>query len=147
MKILEHLCEKRSERFEFKETDEIAMYDLIHKAPASKTTGDDAISMDILKQIPSLTAKITSRMFNMMIKEKRFPRSLKTARIIALRKPGKCKRDPNLYRPISLLNPLEKILEEELKNQITKYFEEENIIPDQHHGGRGGGTQPQRLKQ
>merc|ERR1711954_342934 len=114
------------------------MYSHVIDAPASKTTRDDAISMDILKEIPHLTSMIMTRMFNMMVREKRFPESLKTARILALKKPGKCAKNPDSFRPISLLNPLEKLLEEELKSQLVKYFEDEELIPDQHHGGRTG---------
>merc|ERR1711954_99212 len=44
--------------------------------------------------------------------------------------------DPNSYRPISILNPLEKLVEEVLRRQLVKYFEDEGLIPDQHHGGR-----------
>ena len=60
------------------------------------------------------------------------------ARILALKKPGKSKSDPNSFRPISILNPLEKLLEEELKAQITEYFESMEIIPEQHHSGQNG---------
>merc|ERR1711954_535447 len=114
------------------------MYEHILKAKASKTTGNDAISMDILKQIPHMMSLILTKMFNMILKERKFPKSLKTARILALRKPGKSQRDPKSFRPISLLNPVEKLIEEEMKNQLNTYFEEQGLIPPQHHGGRSG---------
>merc|ERR1711954_405286 len=97
--------------------------------------------MDVLRQIPYLTSLILT-MFNLMVKTKKFLSALKTARIIALKKPGKCQRNPDSFRPISLLNPLEKILKEEMKKQITKYFEENGIIPVEHHGGRRGHSTP-----
>ena len=138
MRILKKLCTQRTEEFKFKEVSREQMYTHILKSKSSKTTAEDAISMDVLRQIPLLTSKIMTKIFNLMIKEKIFPRSLKTARILALMKAGKCKNDPKLFRPISILNPLEKLLEEELKEQITSFFEENNIIPEQHHGGRAG---------
>merc|ERR1711954_328067 len=138
MKILKNLCTQRDKNFNFKEVSREKMYSHINKAKASKTTVVDGISMDALKQIPHLASKITTKFFNLMIKERKFPQCLKTVRILALRKPGKCKNDPKSFRPISILNPIEKLLEEELKEQITSYFKENNIIPEQHHGGRAG---------
>ena len=40
------------------------------------------------------------------------------------------------YRPISNVNLIEKVVEESMKLQINKFFEEEKVIPDAHHGGR-----------
>ena len=51
---------------------------------------------------------------------------------------GKCKLDKDAYRPINILNPLEKILEEGIKRQLNKFLEDNNIIADNHHGGRLG---------
>ena len=42
------------------------------------------------------------------------------------------------YWPVSILNPVEKLLEDILKSQIVSHFEKNDIIPDEHHGGRQG---------
>ena len=114
------------------------MYNHILKSSSSRTMAEDAVSMDILKQIPLLASKIMTKIFNLMLKERKFPQCLKTARILALKNPEKSKNNPKSFRPISILNPIEKLLEEELKEQISSYFEENNIIPEQHHGRRAG---------
>ena len=138
IKILEKLCVKRDNEFEFKKVSRERMYDIITESAASKTTSDDAISMDLIKQIPALMSEVMEAIFNKMIDQNKFPQCLKVARVLPLRKQGKCKLDKNLYRPISILNPIEKILEHEMKKQLTDYFEGKNIIPDSHHGGRTG---------
>ena len=73
-----------------------------------------------------------------MIQTQKFPECLKTSRVLPLRKAGKCRLDSKSYRPISIMNPMEKLLEEEIKSQMNSYFEEQKIIPVQHHGGRQG---------
>ena len=97
---------------------------------------DNSLLMDIQRQIPPKMSQILVKMFNLMIQTRMFPTVLKVARVLPLTKPNQCKLDP--FRPISILNQLEKQLEEELKEQITNYFEDKGIIPDQHHGGRNG---------
>ena len=49
------------------------MYNIISKAKPSRTVGDDTVSMDLIKQIPSLAAKVTSYLFNTMIKKENSP--------------------------------------------------------------------------
>merc|ERR1712081_45877 len=99
------------------------MYNIINDASASKTVGDDQISMDVIKQIPSLMTVIMTKIFNKMINQRKFPDCLKLARVIPLKKPGKCKLDKDAY-------PMEKILKEGLKMQLNNYLEENHIIPD-----------------
>merc|ERR1711954_396370 len=94
--------------------------------------------MGIMKQIPALMSEVITTIFNRILKEKKFPKALKAARVLPLRKPKKCRLDGRSYCPISILNPIEKLIEEEFKEQLTEYFEERHIIPDQHHGGRAG---------
>ena len=138
LEILEKLCPRRSDQFEFEEISESTMYNIINDASASKTVADDQISMDVIKQIPSLMTVIMTKIFNKMITQRKFPDCLKLARVIPLKKSGKCKLEKDSYRPINILNPLEKLLEEGLKRQLNSYFEDNDIIPDNHHGGRPG---------
>ena len=84
MYFLKNLCTQRSEEFDFQQVSRETMYSHILKANASKTTAEDGIVMDILKQIPHLASRIVTKIFNLMIQEKKFPQCLKTARILAL---------------------------------------------------------------
>ena len=40
------------------------------------------------------------------------------------------------YRPISNLNSVEKVFEGDIKEELEEYFYSNNIIVDNHHGGR-----------
>ena len=75
MHILKNLCTQRHKEFEFEEVSREKMYSHILKASSSRTTAEDAISMDILKQIPYLASLIMTKMFNLMLKERKFPKS------------------------------------------------------------------------
>ena len=88
MNILKEVCEKKDEKFKFVEIDQEKMYNHIQKAKASKTTADDALSMDILKQIPKIMSEILTTIFNLIITTKTFPKALKKARVIPLKKPS-----------------------------------------------------------
>ena len=136
IRILEKLHKRRREEFDFKEISENHMYEVLQKAKPTRTEADDGLSMDIIKQIPCLMSTVLTHLINTIIRERVFPDCLKKARIIPLRKANKDKLDTNSYRPISILNPLEKLVEEVLREQLVEYFESNHIIPDQHQGGR-----------
>jgi hypothetical protein len=64
-----------------------------------------------------------------------FPEILKTSVIIPLYKKGEhC--DPQNYRPIAMSSPISKVLEKAFLNRIERYFEMNNLLPDQQHGFR-----------
>ena len=64
LKILGELRPKRDDNFRFSKISVDTMYDIISKAKPSRTVGDDGVSMDIIKQIPSMMLKIMMRIFN-----------------------------------------------------------------------------------
>ena len=112
------------------------MYDEITKTKSSRTTADDGITADLLKQIPHLLSGVLCHLFSKIVESSRFPKALKCARVLPLRKKNKCRMNKNSFRPVSILNPIEKVLEEILRKQIVSHFEENNLIPESHHGGR-----------
>merc|ERR1711954_489732 len=134
MVILEKLTEKRTEEFNFTKISREEMYELIIKTKSSKTTADDGVSTDLLKQIPHILSEVLCHLFNNMVESSKIPESLKLARIIPLRKGNKCRMSKDSFRPVSILNPIEKLLEEILRSQIVSHFEASGIIPDAHHG-------------
>ena len=61
---------------------------------------------------------------------------------------GKEIEDPTNYRPISLTNHLIKIIERIVREKVTSFLEDNNLIEDTQHGSRNGrGTVTQLLKQ
>jgi hypothetical protein len=57
--------------------------------------------------------------------------------MIVLRKLGKPRYDsPKAYRPIALLNMLNKVLTSIIAEQLTFYSEKHQLLPMQHYGGQ-----------
>jgi hypothetical protein len=65
-----------------------------------------------------------------------FPEKWKHAKIIAIGKPGKDKKCPLNYRPISLLSVVGKIFEKLIKTRLNSHIESMNIIPNIQFGFR-----------
>ena len=73
---------------------------------------------------------------NAIILTGKFPKILKLSRISPLNKPDK---DPNLlssYRPINNLSSVEKVIETYILSHLIPFLNTNNIIDDNHHGGR-----------
>lgn len=65
-----------------------------------------------------------------------FPRSWKTAKVIALLKKNKPESDPSSYRPISLLPNISKIFEVVINKSLTAFCDKNQIIPESQFGFR-----------
>ena len=102
----------------------------------SNSTGWDNTSMKIIKQVSQLFARICCHLSNRIIDTGRYPSNLKTAKVIPIRKPQKCPTSEDSHRPICILPTVDKVIESLLKDQLEKYFEGNQLIPNQHHGGR-----------
>ena len=129
MTILKKLTKQRTDEFEFKKLTREEVYEIILKVKSSRTVANDAISMDLLKQIPHIMSLILMHLFNRIIETKKFPKALKVSRIIPLRKKNKCRISRESYCPVSILNPVEKLIEEMLRIQIVSRFEINCIMP------------------
>ena len=136
LKILANLVEKPNTSFNFKPTDVYTIYNIIDKSKNSKSSGADSITMSVLKSCPQMSARIICHIFNNMIRTNQYPKRLKISKIIPIVKNGKPKNDKNSYRPICILPTVDKVIEAELKNQLESYFEDNKLIPNEHHGGR-----------
>ena len=86
--------------------------------------------------MPNYSALAICHLYNQILCTGVFPSGLKVSRITPLLKPGKVATDSSSYRPISNLNSVEKVIEELLKDDMEEFLEHNNIIPDNHHGGR-----------
>ena len=100
---------------------------LISHMKNKKSSGPDDINAQILKlSIPYIVEPLTY-IFNLCIKNNKFPSSLKTAKVIPLPK-TKDLSDPNNYRPISLLSVISKPLERHVHKHLMKYLESNNLL-------------------
>lgn len=66
-------------------------------------------------------------LFDMIVEQSTFPSIWKLFKIIALFKSKGSKEDPSNYRPITLLNPLSKLIEKEIYRQIDEHMKKYNL--------------------
>ena len=112
------------------------VYDVITKQKSSNAKGNDEITMRIIKTLPQYAAAAICHLYNQMIRVGKFPDSLKIARLTPIRKQGKVATEAASYRPISNLNTVEKIIEQLIKDDLSAFFEKNNVVPGNHQGGR-----------
>ena len=88
--------------------------------------------------MPQLSAIYITHLFNSILDARKFPDILKISKIFRLKKQGKDPLNLASYRPIANLSSVEKLIEEVMKRQLSKFFEDNDVIPPEHHGGRVG---------
>ena len=128
---------KMKNHFVFNITNEREVYELILKLDSSKGPGTDNIDTKSLKSIANIISKHLSLLFNQSILEGIYPQCLKIAKCVPIFKGSPL--DPSLpvnYRPISILTGINKIFERILHNQLSKYLQENNLLPPFQYGYR-----------
>ena len=108
---------------------------IVRNLKNSKSCGTDNISTDIIKLIlPSILPPLT-HIINLSLMKSSFPKSWKHSKVTPLLKKN-CPLEKSNYRPISNLNILSKNLERVAYRKLSKYLEDNNLIHQNHHGGR-----------
>jgi hypothetical protein len=113
---------------------------------AKRTTdpGEDSIPTLVWKQLWKYIGKMITNIFTASIELSYYPNQWKRARIVIIRKDGKPDySDPEVYRPISLLNTLGKLLEAVMAKRLSYYAETYRLLPNTQFGGRPGGNTEQ----
>lgn len=112
------------------------IHKIIKKLGNKKAPGEDAIRNTAIKNLPQKAILKLYYILNACLKMSYFPSNWKNAMVIPLLKPGKNPKDPNSYRPISLLPCLSKILERIILDRIQNHIIENKILIDEQHGFR-----------
>ena len=108
----------------------------------ASSSGPDYISTKAVQVIfPSILGPLT-KLINMSFEKGKFPRSLKTARVIALFKGGNGS-DPSNYRPISLLSVSSKIFEKPMQKRLTSFLQSKEFLHSHQFGFRSKHTTEQ----
>ena len=89
---------------------------------ASKSTGCDGVSVNMLKQTACSTALPLSNLLNLSLSTGKVPHEWKTSRITPIPKPGKDKKMTSGYRPISILPAASKIIEKHVKKILLDHL-------------------------
>ena len=107
---------------------ETDVLELLMSIPSHKATGDDGIGIKILKIaafaiVPSLT-----RVLNLCLTRKYFPRRWKIAKVSSIFKGNGCKNEKECFSPISVLPTLSKLLEKLIGRSLNNILNGNNIL-------------------
>ena len=128
---------KPKSSFEFKFTTEREIYETLLKLDISKGPGVDNLDTKSIKSIAHTISPHLTDFFNQCIDVGIYPQCLKIAKCIPVYKGSPL--DPSLavnYRPISILTTVNKTFERILHNQLSKYLEDNNLLPKFQYGYR-----------
>ena len=103
---------------------------------SSNCHGHDYVTNKILKLINKEISPHLVHLINNIIRTQIFPEIYKISRMTPLSKPDKDDKLPASYRPINNLPAIEKIIEMHILQHLLPFLEQNDIILNNHHGGR-----------
>ena len=104
---------------------------------SSKGPGPDDIHVKVLKCVNDIIAPHLTNIFNSFIYEGTYPDSFKAATCVAVYKGNNSDpEEPVSYRPISILNTLNKVFERLIHDQLYHFLEHNEILPNFQYGYR-----------
>ena len=102
------------------------------------SSGPDKFPAILLKRTITSVAKYLVLIMQQTINLDEIPKILTSSIVCPIFKPGKDRKEPSSYRPISLTSVIMRSFEKVIKRQLVAYFEENNLINDSQHGFRKG---------
>ena len=123
--------------WQFKCVSEFKIIIAINNLENKSSTGCDGISNKLLKYIKDVVTKPLTLIINQIIVTGIYPKAFKTSKVSPIFKKGDNTLLSN-YRPISLLPTISKIFERIIYNQLSKYFNDSNLLAEQQYGFRTG---------
>lgn len=109
---------------------------IIKKLPNKTSSGLDKIPPIIIKHLTYKLITALTIIISNALNHHYFPTQWKCAKVLPILKKGKDPTLPASYRPISLTPALSKVYETVINIQITRFCEENNIIPNNQFGFR-----------
>ena len=100
--------------------------------------GQDLVHNTMLKQSNSTNRRALLKVLNIILTTGYVPASWKEAVVIPLIKPGKDKKAPESYRPISLTTCLCKLYERIVHARLSWYIDLKRVLPNTQSGFRNG---------
>lgn len=113
----------------------------INRTGAWKAPGRDQIPTGFLKACGEPLYAVLARITQASLQAAYFPRCFRTAKVVALRKPGKTARQLQTasgWRPIALLSTVGKVIEAIVAERITEAAERNGLLPLNQMGNRKG---------
>lgn len=101
---------------------------------SKKAPGFDLITGKVIKELPDISVKLITMIFNSILRLLYFPNQWKVAQIIMIQKPGKPDNEIESYRPISLLPIISKLFEKAFLKRLKPIILSKNLIPEHQFG-------------
>jgi hypothetical protein len=98
----------------------------------NKSPGVEGIRMTDIKN-HEIFNDILAKLINLTLEKGKVPYKMKTAIVSPIYKDGS-HRDPNNYRPISILPSMHKVMEKYIANKLIKFMEKHDIISKYQYG-------------
>lgn len=121
--------------FRFKKVQPYDVLRVIENMDCCKASGSDGVRVRDLKLVKHEISPVIAHFVNLSFKTGLYPNELKVAIIRPIYKNGSHKEFTN-YRPIAILNVINKIVEKNIVSQITSFIENNQIISNVQHGFR-----------
>lgn len=93
----------------------------------------DGLNMITIQKCASSLHKPLASLANKCLEMGVYPKKLKHAKVVPVYKGGD-RKSAKSYRPISLLSPINKILESLIGRRITSFLDKENVLSKQQYG-------------
>ena len=104
---------------------------------SKKSMGRDGVPVTVWKSCMSALALPVAHLTNCIIESGVWPEPWKHATVTPVLKPGKPPLEVSIYRPVSILCALSKVVEKVLQDQLS-VVAESKILPQEQHGFRPG---------
>ena len=128
--------------FTFEKISMAQLRSILVKMKSTGSTGQDDISMRLLKQAQSELEPLLLHMVNSTISTTNFPEVLKTAKVVPIEKVGKESTSSDGWRPVNVVAALSKVIERVMLQQILQHLKSNGLVGHQHHGAvKGMSTQ------
>lgn len=127
--------------FTFREVTCNEIHEILIRSDSSKGPGPDEFHIKVLKEVSHIISPQLTNLFNRCINEGVYPEHFKVAKCVSVYKGSDYDpHDPASYRPISILNTLNKIFERALHSQLYYYVEANGFLPEFQYGYRKGSS-------
>ena len=125
-------------------TSQKEIIEIVMSLESKSSSGHDNVSNKLVKEIIPCIAAPLSHIFNLSLQTGTVPDLYKVAKVIPLFKGGD-KKNPDNYRPISLLPTFSKILEKIVYKRLIKFLLKYNILYEKQYGFLKGRSTEQAM--
>lgn len=126
---------RTTKNFRFQYVSKVSIMAFLKKLRRNKATGLDELPPGMLKDCREKIATPLHHIINMSLETATFPSAWKRAKLVPIFKSGD-RKNPENYRPISVLPVLSKLLEKSVHSQLLHFLETNKLLNDSQFGYR-----------